>query len=72
MIVNLIQLWGTQRRSLFTHCAKSQKVAGSIPDGVIGSFHWHNPTGRTVSGIDPAFNVNEYQEYFLGLKAACT
>jgi len=23
------------------------KVAGSIPDGVIGFFHWHNPSGRT-------------------------
>ena len=25
----------------------SRKVAGSIPDGVIGIFHWHNPSGRT-------------------------
>ena len=24
-----------------------RKVAGSIPDGVIGIFHWHNPSGRT-------------------------
>ena len=24
-------------------------VAGSIPDGVIGIFHWHNPSGRTVA-----------------------
>jgi len=22
------------------HCATSRKVAGSIPDGVIGIFHW--------------------------------
>jgi hypothetical protein len=22
---------------------------GSIPDGVIGIFHWHNPSGRTVA-----------------------
>jgi hypothetical protein len=21
---------------------------GSIPDGVIGIFHWHNPSGRTM------------------------
>ena len=33
--------WGT--------CATSQKVAGSIPDGVIGIFHWHNPSGRTMA-----------------------
>jgi hypothetical protein len=26
----------------------SRKVAGSIPDGVIGIFHWHNPSGRTM------------------------
>ena len=25
------------------------KVAGSIPDGVIGFFHWHNPSGRTMA-----------------------
>jgi len=32
-----------------THCATSRKVAGSIPDGVIGIFHLHNPSGRTMS-----------------------
>ena len=32
-----------------THCATSRKVAGSIPDGVIGIFHWHNPSGRTMA-----------------------
>ena len=26
------------------HCVTSQQVAGSIPDGVPGIFHWHNPT----------------------------
>jgi hypothetical protein len=31
------------------HCAASRKVAGSIPDGVIGSFQWHNPSGRTMA-----------------------
>ena len=29
----------TQRRSWLRHCATSRKVAGSIPDGVIGIFH---------------------------------
>jgi len=24
-------------------------VAGSIPDDVIGIFHWHNPSGRTMA-----------------------
>jgi len=27
----------------------SQKAAGSIPDGVIGIFHWHNPSGHTMA-----------------------
>ena len=42
------------------HCATSRKVAGSIADGV------------TVPGprVDAACNRNEYQEYFLGVKAA--
>jgi hypothetical protein len=22
---------------------------GSIPDGVIGIFHWHDPSGRTMA-----------------------
>jgi hypothetical protein len=29
------------------HCATSRKVAGSIPDGVIGIFNWRYPSGRT-------------------------
>jgi len=29
--------------------ATSRKVAGSIPDGVFGIFHWQNPSGRTMA-----------------------
>ena len=32
-------LRGTRWRSWLRHCATSRKVAGSIPDGVIGIFH---------------------------------
>ena len=39
---------GTRWRSWFRHCATSQKVAGSIPDGVIGIFHWHNPSSCSL------------------------
>ena len=35
--------------SWLRHCATSQKVAGSIPSGVIGIIHWHNPSSRTVA-----------------------
>ena len=49
----------------------SRKVAGSIPDGVIGIFQWHNPSSRTMAlGVDSASNRNEYQEYFMEVKAA--
>ena len=41
----------------------SRKVAGSISDGVIGIFHYS-------PGVDSVSNRNEYQEYFLGVKAA--
>ena len=47
------------------HYAAHRQVAGSIPDGVIGIFQWHNPSGRTM-----ASNRNEYLVYFLGVKAA--
>jgi len=51
-------------------CATNWKVTGSIPAGVseifidIKSFRSH-----CGSGIDSASNRNEYQEYFLGVKA---
>ena len=45
----LFQCRGTRWRSWLRHCATSRKVAGSIPDGVIGIFHWHNPTGHTMT-----------------------
>jgi len=40
---------GTRWRSWLRHCATSRKVAGSIPDSFIGTFHWHNPSGRTMA-----------------------
>ena len=30
-------------------CATNRKVASSIPDGVIGIFHWHNSSDYTVA-----------------------
>ena len=60
---------GTRWRSWLRHCATIRKVAGSIPHGVIGIFHWHNSSGRTMApGVDSASNRNEYQECFLGGK----
>ena len=52
-------------------CATNRKVAGSIPAGVsrifidVKSFRSHYGPG-----VDSASNRNEYQEHFLGVKAA--
>jgi hypothetical protein len=49
--------------------ATNRKVAGSIPDGVIGIFQGYNPSDRTMGGYSDS-KRNEYQEYFLVVKAA--
>ena len=41
--------WGTAVAQWLRCCATNQKVTGSIPDGVIGIFHWHNPSNRTMA-----------------------
>jgi hypothetical protein len=54
-------------RSWLMHWATNQKVAGSIPNGVIGIFHWHNRSGCPMTlGSTQPLNRNEYQKYFLG------
>jgi hypothetical protein len=35
------------------HCATNRKVAGSIPDGVIGIFDWLSLYQKWVPGIIP-------------------
>ena len=39
----------TRWRSCLMYCATSREVAGSNPDGVIGIFHWHNPSGHSMA-----------------------
>ena len=52
-------------------CATNRKVAGSIPAGVSGFFiDIKSFRPHYGPGIDSASNRNEYQEYFLGVKAA--
>ena len=43
------QLLGTAVAQWLRCCATNQKVAGSIPDGAIGIFHWHNPSDCTMA-----------------------
>ena len=52
-------------------CATNRKFAGSIPDGVSGFFIYTKPfRSHYGPGVDSASNRNEYQEYFLEVKAA--
>jgi hypothetical protein len=44
-------LLGTRQRSWLRHCATSRKVAGSIPDEVIGFFNWPNPYRSRDSAV---------------------
>jgi len=51
--------------------ATNRKVAGSIPAGVSGFFiDIKSFRSHYGPGVDSASNRNEYQEYFLGVKAA--
>jgi hypothetical protein len=64
-----VYLGGTRWRIWLRHCATNRKVAGSIPDDVIGFFsltYYFCP--HYGPGVDSASNRNEYQECFLGVK----
>ena len=62
---------GTQWRSRLRHSATSWKVAGSIPDGVIGIFHWHNPSDRTMAlGSTQPLTEMSTRNISWGVKAA--
>jgi hypothetical protein len=45
----LISVRGHSVAQRLRQCATNRKVAGLIPDGVIGIFHRHNPSGRTMA-----------------------
>ena len=62
---------GTRWRIWSRHCATNRKVAGSIPDGVIGNFHWHNPSSRTIAlGLTQPLTEMNTTNISLGVKAA--
>jgi hypothetical protein len=48
--------WATQWRSWLRHCATRRKSVDSIPDGVTGIFHSHNP-----SACNNALGMTEYK-----------
>jgi hypothetical protein len=53
-------------RSWLMHYATSRKVASSIPNVVIGIFHWQSSRSQYGRGVQSISNRNECQEYFLG------
>jgi hypothetical protein len=67
----LPKIWCTQWRSWLRHCATRWKVAGSIPDGVNGIFHGHNPSGRTMAlGLTQPLKEMSTRNISLGVKVA--
>jgi len=53
------------------HCARSRQIAGSIPDGAIGSVSFTETFRPHYGpGVDSAYNRNEYQGCLLGVKEA--
>ena len=56
--------------SWLTLYATNRQVAGSIPDYVIGIIQWQSCQSHYGPGVDSASNRNDYQVYFLALKAA--
>jgi len=68
---SFIRVCGTAVAQWSRCCATNRKVAGSIPAGVIGFFIDVNSfRSHYGPGVDSASNINEYREYFLGVKAA--
>ena len=67
----LLTYLGTAVARWLSCCAINRKVAGSIPAGFSGFFidikFFRSYSGP---GVESAPNRNEYQEYFLGVKAA--
>ena len=61
---------GTAVAQWLRYCATNRKVAGSIPAGVSGYFiDIKSFRSHCGPGVESASNRNEYQEYFLGVKA---
>jgi len=63
LLIIITWKWGAWLHSWY--CATSWKGMGLIPDGVIGIFHWCNPSSHTSPGVDLASNRNEYLEYLM-------
>jgi len=68
---SLRQQRGVQWHNWFRHCTTSRKVAGLIRKGVIGIFHWHNPSGCTMAlGLTQPLTEMSTRNISWGVKAA--
>jgi len=64
-------LWGTAVAQWLRCCATNRKVADSNPAAVSGFFiDIQSLRSHYGTGVDSLSNRNEYQEHFLGVKAA--
>ena len=64
-------VWNISVAQWLRRSATNRKVSGSIPAGVSGFFiDIKSFRSHYGPGVDSASNRNEYQEYFLGVKAA--
>ena len=71
MLVTLSNLRGITVAQLLRFYATNRKVAGSVPAGVSGFFiDIKSFRSHYGPGVDSASKRNEYQQYFLGVKAA--
>ena len=71
IIYLLYVIIGTAVAQWLRCCATNRKVVGSIPADVTGIFiDIKSFRSHYGPGVDSASNRNEYQEYFLGVKAA--
>jgi hypothetical protein len=67
----ILKYKGTTVAQWLRCCATNLMVADSIPDGVNGFFiDIKSFRSHCGPGVDSASNRNEYQEFFVGVKAA--
>jgi hypothetical protein len=53
--------------SQLRHCATCRKIMGSITEGVIGIFHWLNPSGSTMAlGLSQPLTEMSTRDDFMG------
>jgi len=68
--VGTSQLRSTRWRSWLGQSATRRKVAGSIPDAIVGIFHWYNPFGCTMAlGLTPSLTEMSTRNISWGIMA---